>query len=94
MLNLATSTDGRFRVPGFLATSFAEKTAVDFMKMKQKDGMRGIRWNIRLDSRGDTMEKYRCRHAYLVRRDAKTQYDIALYKWVGTQKMPREAHRL
>ena len=56
----------RYRVPGMLATSFNKAVALQFVHRARKDHPR-VLWCIRVDGRGKTNRKYRCKHASQVR---------------------------
>ena len=57
-----------YRVPGFLATSFSEDKAEEFLyRAHVLAGHPAIKWVVHLDARGATQHKYRCRHVDLVR---------------------------
>ena len=59
----------RYRVPGFLATSFSEDTADEFLFRAHVEGGRpAIKWIIQLDPRGETEFKYRCKQVNVVQR--------------------------
>ena len=59
----------KYRVPGFLATSFSENVAQEFLYrahvLKQWPA---VKWVIELDPRGELNFQYRCKHVDLVRR--------------------------
>ena len=55
-----------YRVPGVLATSIDKHVAEQFIQRAPKDQPRAL-WCIRVDGRGKTNRKYRCKHASMVR---------------------------
>ncbi len=52
----------KYRVPGFLATSFNEDVAYRFLYMKFADGKTPVKWIVELDPRGRDTLQYRCKH--------------------------------
>jgi len=59
----------KYRVPGFLATSFSEDTAEEFLYRAHKDNKwPAVKWVVELDPRGERQFKYRCKHVDLVQR--------------------------
>ena len=56
----------KYRVPGFLATSFDEKVADKFIGYTKMPAT--IKWVIKFDPRGQTNLKYRCKHVNLVKK--------------------------
>jgi hypothetical protein len=59
----------KFRVPMFLATSFSEDTADEFLYRAHVDGgLPAVKWRIRVDPRGETQFKHRCKHVNFVTR--------------------------
>ena len=55
-----------YRVPGFLATSFSQDKAEEFLyRAHVLAGHPAIKWVVHLDARGATQHKYRCRHVDL-----------------------------
>lgn len=59
----------KYRVPGFLATSFSEDKADEFLyRAHVIAGRPAIKWIIELDPRGETQFKYRCKQVNLVER--------------------------
>jgi hypothetical protein len=59
----------KFRFPVFLATSFYEHTAFEFMyRAHVNRGLPAVRWCIKLDPRGKEQFRYRCKHVSYVTR--------------------------
>ena len=63
----------RYRVRGFLATSFSEDIAEEFLyrahhRELYPPGQPAIKWIIELDPRGESQFKYRCKQVNLVQR--------------------------
>ena len=59
----------KYRVPGFLATSFSEDKADEFLyRAHVIAGRPAIKWIIELDPRGESQFKYRCKQVNLVQR--------------------------
>jgi hypothetical protein len=59
----------QYRVPGFLATSFNEKVAIEFTKRAHFNGRMPVAiWRVYVDPRGKTELQYRCKHVNLVLR--------------------------
>ena len=56
----------KYRVPGFLATSFNESVAERFIYMAYADGSPCIKWVVHVDERGAADFKYRCKHVNYV----------------------------
>ena len=56
-----------YRVPGFLATSFSEATATEFLRRAQAEGQQGVLWVIRVDPAGEQDPTRRCKHVNFVR---------------------------
>ena len=56
----------KYRVPGFLATSFEESVAERFIYMAYDDGSPCIKWIVHVDERGAADLKYRCKHVNYV----------------------------
>ena len=54
----------KYRVPGFLATSFNERKADDFIGWA--DTPATVKWIIGVDPRGETNRRYKCKHVNLV----------------------------
>ena len=55
-------------MPGFLATSFSEDKAEEFLyRAHVFNRWPAVKWVIRLDPRGEAQHKYRCKHVNLVR---------------------------
>merc|ERR1712157_619198 len=54
-----------YRVPGFLATSMAKMTAMDFIRSRDINYPR-VLWCILLDERGKYEKEFQCRHANFV----------------------------
>jgi hypothetical protein len=52
----------KYRVPGFLATSFKKKVAAEFLGRKFALGRTPVRWEVILDPRGRDDVDFRCRH--------------------------------
>ncbi len=52
----------KYRVPGFLATSFLKSVANRFLGRKFADGRTPVRWEIALDPRGRNDMDFRCNH--------------------------------
>jgi hypothetical protein len=52
----------KYRVPGFLATSFLQRVANDFLRRKFESGRTPVRWEVVLDPRGRDDLAFRCRH--------------------------------
>ena len=63
-------TVGRaYRVPGFLATSFSEATATEFMRRAaraQAHGHQAVLWVVRVDPAGEHDMTKRCKHVNFV----------------------------
>eukprot|EP01043_Picozoa_sp_COSAG02_P022490 COSAG02_NODE_1172_length_14106_cov_77.834725_2_plen_535_part_00 len=55
-----------YRVPGFLATSFSEAKATEFMRRAQQQGKRGVLWVVRVDPAGEQDPTKRCKHVNFV----------------------------
>ena len=51
---------------GFLATSFAEKVANEFMA-RIPAGRPRVKWCVQVDPRGDSVAAYRCQHVNFVK---------------------------
>ena len=51
----------KYRVPGFLATSFSEDVAYRFLYMKFAEGKTPVKWIVEVDSRGRDALQYRCK---------------------------------
>lgn len=60
-------TGEKYRVPGFLATSFKESVAQNFLKRAVAAGRPGVLWRIHLDPRGKHDPTYRCKNVNLVK---------------------------
>jgi hypothetical protein len=58
--------DKTYRVPSFLATSFSNVIANDFMKRAEARGQEPVLWTVRLDGRGATDPDHRCLHVNLL----------------------------
>jgi hypothetical protein len=59
----------KFRVPGYLATSFSENTADEFSyRAHVNTSTPAVKWCIKLDPRGEAQFKYRCKHVNYVAR--------------------------
>ena len=56
----------QFRVPGFLATSFQQATALRFLRTQQAYGRQGILWVVRVDPAGEHDPSKRCKHVNFV----------------------------
>lgn len=57
----------RFRSPGFLATSFSEDKAYGFWyRAHVESGLPAVKWVVYVDPRGETSQRYRCKHVNLV----------------------------
>ena len=56
----------KYRVPGFLATSFRESVAERFIYMAYADDSPCIKWVVHVDERGAADFKYRCKHVNYV----------------------------
>jgi hypothetical protein len=56
----------KYRVPGFLATSFSIKVAKSFLNYAGDRGEEPILWTVILDERGETQPKHRCLHVNLL----------------------------
>ena len=52
----------KYRVPGFLATSFSEDVAYRFLYMKFAEGRTPVKWIVELDPRGRDSLQHRCKH--------------------------------
>ena len=58
-----------YRVPGFLATSFSEDKAEEFLyRAHYESNQPAVKWVVELDPRGEQEFRYRCKHVDLVRR--------------------------
>lgn len=55
----------QYRVPGFLATSFKRKTAIEFITRVRGKTAR-VLWHISVDPRGRDDPLFRCKHAVLL----------------------------
>jgi hypothetical protein len=66
----ARAADGEpYRCMQFLATSFAEATADDFVGFAYAAGggaMELVKWRVELDGRGEAQREFRCKHVNLV----------------------------
>ena len=56
----------KYRVPGFLATSFSEAVILPFCYNAYDNDVPAVKWVIHLDSRGETDFSYRCKHVNFV----------------------------
>ena len=57
----------KYRVPGFLATSFKEDKAEEFLyRAHDESKLPAVKWVIELDPRGKSSFKYRCKHVNFV----------------------------
>jgi hypothetical protein len=56
----------KYRVPGFLATSFARHVVDDFMLWADQRGERCVLWEIHVDPEGDRFKARRCMHVSYV----------------------------
>jgi len=63
------SVGKKYRVPGFLATSFDEQVALKFRDEEAyvPPGGERILWVVHVDPAGDIDKSRRCKHAYLIR---------------------------
>jgi hypothetical protein len=60
-----------YRAPGFVASSFDQEKAFEFLYRAVHHSNRpGVLWTIRVDPRGETSLRYRCKQANLVMRRA------------------------
>ena len=60
----------KYRVPGFLATSFSDDVAKNhFMVSAESRGEEPTLWTVRLDRRGATDPQHRCLHVNLLEGD-------------------------
>ena len=58
----------KYRVPGFLATSFSEGVAFSFLYRAHTDhALPAVLWRVHLDPRGETDFRFRCKHVNLVK---------------------------
>ena len=68
----------RYRVPGVLATSLKKTVAQVFVDRAPEDQPK-VLWCIRVDGRGKSNRKYRCKHASMVRSTLVTDEAEFLY---------------
>ncbi len=54
--------DRKYRVPMFLATTFNLHVAENFCFMAESRGESPVIWTIKVDARGASLLKYRCKH--------------------------------
>ena len=60
-------TGSKYRVPGFLATSFSRDVARRFMYRAHVDGgLPAVLWHVQLDPRGADSFEHRCKHVNFV----------------------------
>ena len=74
--------DRKYRVPGFLATSFSRRVAGKFMTWADKRGEPCVLWIIHVDPEGEHCEERRCVHVNYVTRtnvDGEDEYLFAPY---------------
>mmetsp|Transcript_49258 Transcript_49258/g.87957 ORF Transcript_49258/g.87957 Transcript_49258/m.87957 type:complete len:717 (-) Transcript_49258:809-2959(-) len=73
----------KYRVPSFLATSFREDTAFEFLyRAHHQNKWPAVKWVIELDPRGEKEFRYRCKHVDLLRRanlEGEEEYLFAPY---------------
>ena len=55
-----------YRVPGFLATSFSEGKATEFLVRAQAEGQQPVLWVVRVDPAGEHDPTKRCKHVNFV----------------------------
>ena len=58
--------DRAYRVPGFLATSFSEAKAREFLHRAQAAGQQAVLWVVRVDPEGQQDPTKRCKHVNFV----------------------------
>jgi hypothetical protein len=59
----------KFRFPVFLATSFSENTAEEFLyRAHMSRNLPAVKWHIKLDPRGAAQIRFRCKHVNYVER--------------------------
>ena len=56
----------QFRVPGFLATSFSQGKAMEFLRTQEAYGRQGMLWTVHVDPAGEADPSKRCKHVNLV----------------------------
>ena len=56
----------QYRVPGFLATSFSQAKAMEFVRTQEAYGRQGILWTVHVDPAGEADRTKRCKHVNLV----------------------------
>jgi hypothetical protein len=72
----------KYRVPMLLATSFSEGKADEFLGFAHDRGEPAVKWEVRVDRRGETTFQYRCKQvAFLTRTDLpdELEYLFAAY---------------
>jgi hypothetical protein len=52
----------KYRVPGYLATSFSERVAYNFLYTKFLEGKTPVKWIVELDPRGRDDPVFKCKH--------------------------------
>ena len=58
----------KYRVPGFLATTFSEGVAFGFLYTAHMErALPAVLWRVHLDPRGETDFRFRCKHVNLVK---------------------------
>ena len=90
----------KYRVPGFLATSFSEKVADDFIGYSSMKAT--IKWVIKFDPRGREQMPFRCKHVNLVDKThvpGEEEYLFAPYSVFTVDEVtwasdPDESHRV
>jgi hypothetical protein len=58
----------KYRVPMLLATSFSEEKADEFLYFAYDKGVPTVKWEVRVDPRGETQIRYRCKHVSFITR--------------------------
>ena len=56
----------KYRVPGFLATSFSEDVAYRFLYMKFAEGRTPVKWIVEMDPRGRDDPVFKCKQVNFV----------------------------
>jgi hypothetical protein len=56
----------KYRVPGYLATSFSEQVAYGFLYSKFAEGKTPVKWIVEMDQRGRDDVVFRCKHVNFV----------------------------
>ena len=83
----------KYRVPGFVATSFSEAKASEFyIRAYTERGQPAVLWRVHVDARGETSPAYRCMHVNLVQHSAvpgEEEYLFAPYSVFAVRSVTR-----